>query len=264
MIITSSQNPKLKRLVSLRERRTRAESGLALVEGFEEVELALSGRARITECYYSRELFRLPQEATLLTRLADEGAALYEVDARLFPKIAYREHPDGWLAVAQLPHLSLGHLRLSDTPFVLIAESVEKPGNLGAMLRTAEAAGVEAVIAADPRTDWANPNVIRASKGALFCLQTCESPTAPLIDWLKAQSIQIVIATPEAAVPYHAPNYRGGVAIVMGTEKEGVSRRWHTAADHAVAIPMFGKVNSLNVSVAAAILLYEVVRQRAK
>lgn len=264
MIITSPQNPKLKRLISLHERRTRAESGLALVEGFEEIALALSGRARIAECYYSRDLFRTSGELALLNQLKAAGAVLYEVDARLFPKVAYRENPDGWLAVAELPRLELDQLRLSDAPFLLIAESVEKPGNLGAMLRTAEAAGVEAVIAADPRTDWANPNVIRASKGTLFCLQTCESPSAALIAWLNTRQIQIVIATPEATTTYHTPDYRRGVAIVLGTEKEGVSSQWRTAADQAVSIPMVGKVNSLNVSAAAAILLYEVVRQRAK
>jgi len=264
-VITSLQNPRIKTLVALREHRARNRAGLFLVEGYEELSLALASGAQSRELYYCPALFRDTAQVRLLdqVRNAASHGELIEVSERVFEKIAYRDNPDGWLATFPLPRHSLADLHLSVNPFVIIAEAVEKPGNLGAILRTADAAGVDALISCDPLTDWGNPNVVRASKGALFTVQTAESTTAETIQWLRQQGIQIVAATLQAAVRYDRADLRAPVAITVGTEKHGLSRDWLDQADLTVSIPMFGRVNSLNVATATAILIYEVVRQRS-
>jgi len=262
MIISSPHNPKVKALAALRERRAREAAQLALVEGYEELSLALTSGAQPVELFYAPVYFRDAAQRALIAQWQARGAACYEVSERVFAKLAYREHPDGWLGTFAFQPRPLDALRLSDAPFVVICEGVEKPGNLGAILRTADAARADAVIACDPRTDWANPNVIRASKGALFAVQVAAAESRETLAWLRQRAIRVIVATPAAPLPYSAPDYRVGVAIALGTEKEGLSRLWLENADAAVAIPMFGKVNSLNVSAAAALLLYEVVRQR--
>lgn len=259
-IITSPQNPKVKYVIGLRGRRERLQSGLVLVEGHDELSLVLASGIAPTELFFCPAMFRDPTERDLLNRLSQ--TRLIEVDERVFQKIAYRENPDGWLATVPLPQKSLDELTLSPAPFIVIAEGVEKPGNLGAMLRTADAAGVDAVIASDPLTDWGNPNVVRASKGTLFTVQVAEGRHAEIVDWLNGRGIQSVVATPDAKLPFTEADFTKPIAIVMGTEHEGISEAWLRAADIAVSIPMFGKVNSLNVSAAAALMMYEVVRQR--
>lgn len=262
MIITSPHNPKVKAVAALRERRAREQARLALVEGYEEVNLALESGAQPVELFYAPDHFRDAAQRALIAQFQRRGGACYEVSPRVFEKLAYREHPDGWLATFAFQPTPLAELRLSESPFVILCEGVEKPGNLGAILRTADAAGADAVIACDPRTDWANPNVIRASKGALFALQVAVARSAEALTWLRERALRLIVATPAASTPYTAPDYRVGVAIALGAEKAGLSDFWLQAADHSVAIPMFGKVNSLNVSAAAALLIYEVVRQR--
>jgi TrmH family RNA methyltransferase len=262
MIITSTHNPKIKAAAALRERRARDAARLALVEGYEELTLALASGAQPVEFFFCPPLFRAETQATLLEQARQRGATCYEVSERVFARLAYRENPDGWLGTFAFPHRTLADLRLSAAPFLIICEGVEKPGNLGAILRTADAANADAVIACDPRTDWANPNVIRASKGALFAVQVAAATSAETFAWLRQHNIRVIVATPAAQTLYSAPDYRLGVALALGTEKAGLSSLWLENADHAVAIPMFGKVNSLNVSAAAALLIYEVVRQR--
>ncbi|PJF36277.1 MAG: RNA methyltransferase [Candidatus Thermofonsia Clade 1 bacterium] len=262
MIITSPHNPKVKALLALRERRTRETARLALVEGYEELQLALMSGTRPVELFYAPAYFSTEAQRALIERFQARGAACYEVSPRVFDKLAYREHPDGWIGTFAFQPSPLMRLRLSDAPFVVLCEGVEKPGNLGAILRTAEAAGVDAVIACDPRTDWTNPNVIRASKGALFALQVAAASNQEALAWLRQHEMRLIVATPSASVRYTAPDYRNGVALALGTEKHGLSSFWLANADQAVAIPMFGTVNSLNVSAAAALLIYEVVRQR--
>ncbi len=262
MIITSTHNPKVKAAAALRERRARDAARLALVEGYEELTLALASGAQPAELFFCPPLFRAEGQAALLEQAQQRGATCYEVSERVFAKLAYRENPDGWLGTFVFPQRTLADLSLSAAPFLIICEGVEKPGNLGAILRTADAANADAVIACDPRTDWANPNVIRASKGALFAVQVAAATSSETFAWLRQHNIRVVVATPAAQTAYSAPNYRVGVALALGTEKEGLSSLWLENADHAVAIPMFGKVNSLNVSAAAALLIYEVVRQR--
>jgi TrmH family RNA methyltransferase len=161
-----------------------------------------------------------------------------------------------------LPRRRLDALRLGATPLLLVAEGVEKPGNLGAMLRTADAAGVDAVVACDPRTDWGNPNVVRASKGALFAVQVASATTGEARAWMADREIKFVVATPDATTPYTDADLRSPSAIVVGAERQGVSAAWLERPLETVSIPMVGRVNSLNVSIAAALMVYEAVRQR--
>lgn len=263
MIITSLQNPRVKQIVALRDRRDRERAGLMRVEGYEELTLALDSGAQPATLFFCPALWRSQQQRRLVERARNAGAELIEVSERVFEKMAYREGPDGWLATFPLLSTSLAGLRLSANPCLVVAESVEKPGNLGAMLRTADAAGVDALIAAAPQTDWGNPNIIRASKGAIFAVPVAAAPSDETLAWLREREIRIVAATPQATTVYTDADLRGPVAIAVGEEKYGLSERWLAAADIAVRIPMAGKVNSLNVAAATALLVYEVVRQRA-
>lgn len=263
MLITSTKNERVKQVVALRERRERVRTGLTRVEGYEEVSLALASGALPRTLYFCPELIRDHAQLLLLDQVRDTGAEVIEVSLPVFAKMAYREGPDGWLATFPSPERQLIDVRLGDPPFVVVAEAIEKPGNLGAMLRTADAAGVDALVSSDPLTDWGNPNVVRASKGALFTMQVAQATNDDTVRWLRDHRMQIVVATPSATARYTEVDLRVPVAIVVGTEKHGVSAHWFNAADIAVQIPMVGKVNSLNVATATALLIYEVVRQRS-
>lgn len=262
-IITSLQNPKVKYVTALRERRKRQQEGATLVEGYDELILALASGIKPIEVFYCPTLFRTPEQMGLVARIGAIETMLMEVDERVFAKIAYRENPDGWLATFPLPGRELSELALSTNPFLVVCESVEKPGNLGAILRTADAAGVDALIACNPLTDWGNPNVVRASKGALFSVPVAAASSAQTLAWLRDRRIRIIVATPQAATPYTQVDLRGPVAVAVGEEKHGLSQEWLDQADEAVVIPMFGRVNSLNVATATALLIYEVIRQRS-
>ena len=264
-MISSPQNPRIKYVVGLRERRRRDQAGVILVEGHAELALALDGGARPVELFVCPPLFPLPSPvapAALIDRAARAGAEIVHVEERAFRRMAYREHPDGWLATVAMPARRLADLRLGANPLVVVGEALEKPGNLGAILRTADAAGVDAVVCCEPHTDWGNPNVVRASKGALFTVPVAQAGSDEAIDWLRRRRIAIVVATPEAPVVYTAVDLTAPVAIVVGAEQPGLTGRWRAAADLAVAIPMSGRVNSLNVATATALLVYEAVRQR--
>jgi TrmH family RNA methyltransferase len=261
--LTSQQNPRIKEALALRERRDRDRSGLMLVEGYDELSLALESGACPTTLFYCPELGGGSGQTSLLERASAAGAFVVEVDERLFRHMAYREGPDGWLAVIPAVTRQLDGLPLGAVPLLVVAEAVEKPGNLGAMLRTADAAGVDALIAAAPRTDWGNPNIVRASKGALFSVPVAAATTPETVAWLHERRIPVVAATLQATTVYTSADLHGPVAIVVGTEKEGLSRSWREAAQVEVRIPMVGRVNSLNVATATALLVYEAVRQRA-
>ena len=263
MVITSAQNPRIRQVIALRDRRARERQGVMRVEGYDEVSLALASDARPIALHFCPALFHPPAQADLLEQVRRAGAELIEVSAYVFHKIAYREGPDGWLATFPALQATLDGLHLSAHPFILVAESVEKPGNLGAMLRTADAAGVDAPIASDPLTDWGNPNIVRASKGALFTVPVAAADDAQTIAWLRHRQIAIVAATPQAPLLYSQADLCGPVAIAVGAEKHGLSRAWLDEAAVCVRIPMFGRVNSLNVATAAALLVYEVIRQRS-
>jgi TrmH family RNA methyltransferase len=191
-----------------------------------------------------------------------EDDLIISVIPTVFKKIAYRENPDGFLALAKLKNLELEKIKLSKNPLVIILESVEKPGNLGAILRSADAAGVDAVIISDQRTDIYNSNVIRASLGTVFTNQVAVSSAKEIKKWLSHNKIKSLAATPEADKLYTEVNYKGGIAVVVGEEHGGLSKDWLEKADEKIKIPMAGKIDSLNVSVSTAIILFEAVRQR--
>jgi len=253
--ITSLQNPRVKQIVKLRDdKKQRHSEGLMLVEGYDEISLALAAG------YFPRTLFIAPE----LVRREIENVIteIFTVSPTVFEKMSYRENPDGWLGVFPIPRTSLEDLKLSESPLLIVAESVEKPGNLGAILRTADAARVDAVLVCDPRVDSYGPNVVRASRGTIFTVPVVETKSAQALVYLQQRGIRILAATPSAEVEYTRPDLRLPLAVAVGTEDEGLSEFWMNHADVKVKIPMLGKVNSLNVSIATALIVYEAVRQR--
>lgn len=262
MIISSKQNPTVKWLTSLRKRRDREEAGVTLVDGFEELSMAVNAKAKVQAIYYCPELMNDVAQLLLLDKARAMGAETTELTRPVFEKVAYREGPDGWLGICGSIQTKLGDIKLSEKPFVLVCESVEKPGNLGAMLRTADAAGVDAVISVTSVTDWSNPNIIRASKGAIFSVPVAETTQDELFAWLQTHNIQVVAATPSAETSYVVSDLTQGVALFVGAEKPGLTKFWLEHADIKVLIPMYGKVESLNVATSAALLMYETLRQR--
>ncbi|GAA2016885.1 RNA methyltransferase [Terrabacter terrae] len=272
LTITSASNPRLKSLLALRRRRTREETGQTLVEGYEEIGLALTSGLRPRTVYVCEDLFSpagragsqdIGQQDDLLARLRDDRVEVVHLSRSAFEKVSYREGPDGLLAVVDRVGITLDDLRVEGPDHLaLLSQGVEKPGNLGAMLRTADAAGVDAVVAADPVTDWGNPNVVRASKGTVFAVPAASATTAEALEWLQANDIRLVVTTPETDLLHTDVDYTGRVAIAVGSEKHGADRTLLDAATHRVRIPMSGLANSLNVAASAAIVLYEAVRQR--
>ncbi len=274
LVITSAANPRLRALVALRRRRVRDESGTTLVEGYEELSLALAAGVTPRAVYVCPELFSRAGRAgvrgirvqeDLLTRLRGRGVEIVRLSRPAFEKVAYREGPDGLLAVVPTLSGGLADLASTDTgtrDLVLVCQGVEKPGNLGAMLRTADAAGVDAVVAADPVTDWGNPNVVRASKGTVFSVPVASATTAETLEWLREHGIALVVATPDTDLDYTDVDYAGPVALAVGAEKHGADTALIGAASHRVRIPMVGRANSLNVAASAAIVVYEALRQR--
>jgi TrmH family RNA methyltransferase len=261
-IITSLQNPRLKRLVRLRDRRPRDEEQAFLVEGYREVRRALEKKVRLDEVYFSPDWFLGENERTLLAEAEAAGAKLYELSKEAFAKVAYRERPDGLLAVAPQWKRSLDDLAFTKAPFLLVVEAIEKPGNLGTILRSADAAGCDAVIVCDPVTDLFNPNVVRASTGVLFSVPCFVEESAAVLTWLRSKGIRTVATTPAATALYSASDLTGPLAIVMGSEQYGLSEFWLKNSDLPVRIPMAGQADSLNVAMAALITLFEAVRQR--
>lgn len=259
-MITSLQNPRIKHVVRLRQRRHRDAEGVMVIEGADELALALAAGVQPITIFHCPVLTR----STLLTPPLTPPTEVIEVSRAVFEKLAYRENPDGWLAIAPALQRTLDDLKgaISRSSLLLVVERVEKPGNLGAMLRTADAAGVDALIVCDLATDLGNPNVVRASRGALFTVPVAQAASTETLNWLKALNVRIVAATPSASVNYTDVDLRGPVAIAVGAEDAGLSDEWLRRADAQVRIPMAGKVNSLNVSASAAMLLYEAVRQR--
>jgi RNA methyltransferase, TrmH family len=259
--ITSPANPRVKQLVALRRRRERDQAGVTLVEGQAEIELTLAAGVQPRALYYCPELSS-PAGLHLTADIAALGAEVIRLTPAVFSKVSYREGPDGWLAVVPALAATLSGLNLGPDPLVLACAGLEKPGNLGAILRTADAAGVAAVIAADPVTDWANPNVIRASKGTVFSVPVASGTSAEVLHWIADSGLRIVAATPDASQLVTDADLTGPVVIAVGAEQAGLPSEWLREADARVRIPMFGRADSLNVSTSAAIITYEAVRQR--
>lgn len=263
MIITSKQNPKIKAVAGLRRRRDREQAGLTLVDGYEELSCALDAGVAVQTLYYCPELMGGDDQEAHLQQLLASGIETIELSRPVFEKVAYREGPDGWLAVVPAPKADLASLKLKDAPLILLFETVEKPGNIGAMLRTADAAGADAVISVDSVTDWGNPNIIRGSKGTVFAVPVAEADAKTAREWLRDRDIMVIASTPDTSLLYTQPDLTKGVAVTVGSEKYGHTAYWLDNADAKVRIPMAGKVNSLNVATSAALLMYEAVRQRS-
>ena len=257
--ITSLQNPKVKEAVKLRDRRDRDESNRFLIEGYRELKRAVDAGRAIETVFYCPEFFLGENERDLI---AAANASAFACSEAVFAKLSYRDRPDGILAVAPQVHLKLSDLVLSANPFILVAESIEKPGNLGTILRSSDAAGVDAVIVCDPTTDIHNPNVARSSVGTLFTQPVIEASSEETFAFLKKHGIAIVAATPHAKIEFTQADFKVPLAIAMGTEQYGLSEIWMKEADISVKIPMFGIADSLNVASATTLLLYEIVRQR--
>lgn len=257
--ITSVQNPFIKSLVQLQEKaKIRKQTGTFLVEGQREIELALKGGYEIESILICNELGQLSEQLNI----KKSEYQLIEISKDVYQKLAYRDTTEGILAVLKTKSMALSDLKLSKNPLVLVGESIEKPGNVGAILRTADAANVDAVILANPKSDVYNPNIVRSSVGCLFTRQIAVGTTEEVIAFLQSQKINIYSATLQDATEYHKQNYTNPTALVVGTEATGLSEKWRTESYKNIIIPMQGVIDSMNVSVAAAILLFEAKRQR--
>ena len=261
--IASATNARIKALVRLRNRRERDEAHRFVIEGYRELTRALAGGITIEKLFVCPELYLGPNDAALVVRASEGGAEIVTVAEAPFRKASYRDRPEGLLGVAEQFDTSLARLDLSGNPLVLVAEGIEKPGNLGTMLRTAEAAGASGVLVVDPTTDPFNPNVVRASQGTLFTVPLAVGSTPDAIATLRAAGVAIVATTPSATLPHHGADLSRPCAIAVGSEQYGLSKEWIEAADDRVVIPMPGSVDSLNAAMAAGIVLFEAVRQRA-
>jgi TrmH family RNA methyltransferase len=257
-LITSLQNPKIKSLLALEKPRERKKQCLFIVEGKKEIGMALQAGYRIGNIFFCEELITIQELGADLI----EDKLLIPVSREVFNKIAVRENSGGAIAVAEMKPHRLADIRLKPTPLVLVLESVEKPGNLGALLRTADAAGADAVIICDPQTDFYNPNVIRSSVGCIFTTPVASASSEDTLNWLKQHHVRVFCTSLKAAKPYHEIDFTIPAAIVMGTEATGLSESWLQSADANIIIPMQGHADSMNVSTAAAVVMFEACRQR--
>jgi TrmH family RNA methyltransferase len=262
--ITSRNNQRIKEVARLRIGRERQRTGLFIIDGAREIARAISAGIRCREAYLSEELNSSLVFSDILDAIRTSGAESFYVTPEVFSKITYGDRNDGILVVAEKPLRVLDNLRLPPQPIVAVLESLEKPGNVGAILRSADAARVDAVIVANGRTDLYNPNTIRASVGTVFRDSVCEASIAVTIDWLSRLGVPIVAARPDAEKSYSQVDFRGGAAIVLGSEATGLSEAWRGANITAVRLPMLGIADSLNVSTTAAVLFYEALRQRGR
>jgi len=258
-VITSLQNQRIKDVVKLGNARERRKQNLILIEGANELSMAVSvGDFGIKKLFVCEELLSI--EAKLLVK--KWGIPIEKVSADVFRKMAYRGESDGIIAVSKPKYISFDALRLSANPFVIVLESLEKPGNLGAILRTAEAARVDAVIVCDPKTDIYNPNIVRSSLGCVFTKQIVACTSEEALQWLKQASLRIFAAALTASECCYKSDFTQPLAIVMGSEAFGLTDFWLKNADCLIRIPMRGHIDSLNVSVSTAILTFEAIRQR--
>lgn len=256
--ITSIQNPFIKTLLLLQEKaRNRKQSGTFLIEGKREIMLAQKGGYEIETVLFAPDIC-----SEIEARKLSKSAELIEINTAIFQKLAYRDTTEGILAVAKTKSMQLTDLKLSENPLILIAEAPEKPGNIGALLRTADAANLDAVIVANPKSDLYSPNIVRSSVGCLFTNQIATGTTAEIIAFLEERKINFYCATLQNSTSYHTQDYTTPTALVVGTEATGLTQEWRDAATQNIIIPMQGEIDSMNVSVAAAILIFEAKRQR--
>jgi TrmH family RNA methyltransferase len=260
-IISSRKNPRIQAAAELRERRARDATGLTLVDGARELARALAGKARVVEVFADEENLT-PDATAVLDRARAAGAAVIPVTRVVLDRLAYGDRSEGLVATVAVPDLSLAALHLPAYPLVIVLEGVEKPGNLGAVLRSADGAGADAVIVADPRTDLFNPNAVRASLGSIFTVPLAAGSSTDVRAHLAAAGLRVLAARVDGAITYTEVDMRGPLAIVLGSEADGLSGAWADDGVVPVRLPMLGVADSLNVSIAAAVILYEARRQR--
>jgi len=259
--LTSPRNPRLKAVAALRKRRGRDAEGRILIDGPRALGLALDAGMAVETVLHCPERDG-PEAAAVLVRAAQAGAAVEAVGVSAFGRVAYGDAPDSVVAVAPRPATGLDRISLGSAPLLLVAVGVEKPGNLGALLRAADGAGADGLIACDGAADPFGPNAVRASRGIVFSMPLAEVDTAEALDWLKARGVKIVAALPDGPLNYTDADLTGPVAIVLGEEHAGLPDPWRAAADLGLRVPMRGRADSLNLAVTGALLLYEAVRQR--
>jgi RNA methyltransferase, TrmH family len=266
--LSSVQNPRVKQLVKLRDRSEREATDQFIIEGYRELLRAVDAGHAISSLFICPPLFLGSNEQFLIDRMREAGTQVFECTKPVFEKISYRDRPDGLVGVASQLHLTLNDFdrllqaRQQEAPFLVVAEAIEKPGNLGTILRSSDAVGLHGLIVCDRCTDIHNPNVVRASVGTLFTVPVAETKGEETLEWLKKNHIAIVAATPSAVREFTDVDLSGPIAIAVGTEQLGLSKRWMEAADIQVRIPMHGVADSLNVAMATTLLLYEALRQR--
>jgi len=261
-IITSVHNQRVKDAAKLRDRRQREKQGRTIIDGAREIARAIEAGVELAEAFVCQPLCGGAECADVVTRLGDTAARVWHVSPEVFERIAFGARAEGVLAVAIPPRRALADLKLPHDALVAVLDRIEKPGNLGAIFRTADGAGVSAVIVADGATDLYNPNCIRASLGTLFTMQVCDATAGEALDWLRAREFQIFAARVDAQRAYTQVDYRAATAIVLGSEAAGLSAAWTDSRVTGIKLPMQGKADSLNVSAAAAALFYEALRQR--
>ncbi len=259
--ISSLQNPFIKQVLLLQEKsRERKKTGLFVIEGQREIELAIKGGYAIKTLLICPDIVSEEKAQDLKT---DYNTERIEISLEVFKKLAYRTSTEGVIAIAKVKDLTLKNLKLeSKNQLILVAEAPEKPGNIGAILRTADAANLDAVIIANPKTDVFNPNIIRSSVGCVFTNNIATGSSSEIIAFLKDNDIAIYSAILQESVPYDTCNFKESSAIVVGTEATGLSQEWREESKQNISIPMQGEIDSMNVSVAAGILIFEAKRQR--
>lgn len=260
--ITSLQNPRVKDAVRLRSSRHRGKQDRILIDGAREISRAIGAGISPVEAFVCPPLCTSADSRHAAELLRQSGCQVWNVTKEVFAKLAFGERDDGVLVVAQPPQVTLADLKPRGNGVIAVIEGVEKPGNVGAILRSADAAGVAAVIVADPATDLYNPNCIRASLGAIFTMPVCTATSAAACAWLRQRGTRMFAARVDASLEYTAADLTGNVAIILGSEADGLSRHWHAEDVTAIRLPMRGVVDSLNVAASAAILFYEAQRRR--
>lgn len=262
-LITSRHNPRIKTVAKLRERRGRRDQQRIIIDGIREIGRALDAEVELVEAYVCESALG-EEGSSLQRRLGASGCELVFVNQSVIEKISFGDRFDGIVAVATPPSTSLGTLTVQERMLVAVLENVEKPGNVGAVLRSADAAGVSAVIVADGGTDLYNPNAIRASAGTIFSMSVSECSSEEALSWLRRNSFQVFATRVNGAIDYTNVSYCGRAAVVLGSEAHGLSDAWCVDDITPVVLPMLGISDSLNVSVTAAVLFYEALRQRSQ
>lgn len=261
-MITSTSNPRVKELKSLQKAKERRSRGVFIIEGLKEIEKAILSDYQFNSVYYCPDLISKDRIDNMLGSLK-HNLPIEEISTKVYNQVAYRENSGGLIVCAKPKTTELSGLKISKNPLILVVESVEKPGNLGALLRTADAAGVNGVIVCDPHTDIYNPNVIRASIGSVFTTPLVLSDSKTIVEWLKNKGIKLFCTALSASKPHYEIDFTVPSAIVMGSESTGLTDEWLNKSDQNIIIPMHGAADSMNVSTSAAVIVFEAIRQRS-